>query len=142
MGCMLGVVILYKFEITIFLCGDPLIPQSPRVRATKDNLQRLINAFEGRGGPDYKTKRGVGNPCFGMPGAGMLKDLKDHEVVRIFGRGATQRAYELVKRANVAAVKIVADPDATLGDAKSTLREIRPLLQRALAALDSVKGAK
>lgn len=65
----------YKVVIVRYLLCD-LVPKSDNRAQALDNMQRAINALTGAGGRYFRRAPGVGNPCQGMPGGGIVADLE------------------------------------------------------------------
>ncbi|HLJ61565.1 MAG TPA: hypothetical protein VKZ50_17720 [bacterium] len=134
MGCNFDLIVGYKFKIAKYLCCERL-PAAQTVHAARAEMQRAINALEGPGGAHFRVVRGVGNPCHGMPGGGIVDDLAEAAVQKAFGTDAAQTSQRIVALALEIAVRSIASSGATLEEIKRAGRAVCDLLRAASVPL-------
>jgi hypothetical protein len=125
---MMCISTLYKLKIAHYIAGT-LVPVEGDAENGRAHLQRTINALEGPRGRHFKRTKTIGNPCHGMPGDGIIRDLERPDAVATFGPSA-RTAHRLAVRARDAAVRAVAST-ATLAQVKRSGATVARLVESA-----------
>lgn len=119
---------LYKLRIAHYIAGT-LVPAERDGESARAHLQRTINALDGPRGRHFKRTKTIGNPCHGMPGDGIIRDLEQPDAVTTFGPSA-RTAHRLAVRARDAAVRAVAST-GTLAQVKRSGAAVARLVESA-----------